>query len=202
MGTVWGILLLIGFAAPLLLVLVGTAVAFRLTRRGQRLPTAPHPPGRPPATGVRRSLKLAGFFLATGAVVPWATGLGVKFYLDSLGRPTLPVSDFLNPGAVPVLIFQTLTLWTFPFVILASAVLVPWRIGLPRETPAREAMLPIWLAWFGGSLVAVPLFGAVFWEFDMMMLFVPLGALLLPVMALGYWAGLWVVGRRGRAAGN
>jgi len=112
-----------------------------------------------------------------------------------VGRPTLPVSDFLNPAAVPVLLFQTLTLWAFPYVILASAVVIPWRVGIGHRTSHRKATVPVWLAYLGGSALAMPLFGAVFWEFDMMMLFVPLGIFLLPVMTLGYLVGWWLVRR-------
>jgi len=193
MGTVWGVLLVLGFGTPLLLVLGGTVLAVRYARRTLPAPPSVHASAAPQSARSRRSWGLAGLFLATGALLPWATGLGVKLYLDSLGRPTLPVSDFLNPAAVPVLLFQTLALWAFPYLILASAVVVPWRVGIGVGTSHRKATFPIWLAYLGGSVVAIPLFGAVFWEFDMMMLFVPLGTFLLPVMTLGYLAGWWLV---------
>ena len=59
-----------------------------------------------------------------------------------------------------------------------------------------ESRLPIWLAYAGGLLAAVPIFAAVFWDFDGMMLFVPLGVSLLPTMVGGYLLGWWVCRRR------
>jgi hypothetical protein len=143
-----------------------------------------------------RRWRLAAIFAATGVFLPWLVGLAVKLYLDSRGRPTLPVSDFLDPQVIPVLLIQTLALWAFPFLVLGSAVVVPWRLGFAEDPAARASTLPIWLAYAGGVLADVVLFIGVFWEFDALMLIVPLGLFLLPPMALGYLLGWWMVRRR------
>jgi hypothetical protein len=136
-------------------------------------------------------------FTATGVAIPWATGLGVKLYLDSMGRPTLPVSDFLDPAALVFLLVATVFLWSFPFILLAAAAVVPWRPGFGIEARHQNAMLPVWLAYAGGTLTAVPVFAAIFWEFDIMMLFVPVGVSLMPGMVGGYLLGCWIARRRG-----
>jgi len=144
----------------------------------------------------RRHRGLAVLFVVTGVVVPWATGLGVKVYLDAQGRPTLPLGGFLDPASVIVEILLTLGAWALPFLLLASAVLVPWRVGFAADSPDRDSLLPIWLAYAAGVIAAVPVFVSVFWEFDSMMMLVPVGLVLLPPMALGYLMGWWLLRRR------
>ena len=80
-----------------------------------------------------------------------------------------------------------------------SALVVPWRVGVPAGATSREGMAPIWGAYVAGAVVTVPVFAAVFWEWDVMMLMVPVGVVLLPAMELGYLVGWWVIRRR-RAA--
>jgi len=147
-------------------------------------------------TGGARHLGLAALFTITGVLIPWATGLGVKLYLDAQGRPTLPLSGFLDPASIAIEIVLTLMAWAFPFVLLASAVVVPWRVGFRADSPLPESLLPIWLAYLAGVLAAIPVFASVFWEFDTLMLLMPIGLVLLPPMALGYFAGWWLLRRR------
>jgi hypothetical protein len=147
-------------------------------------------------TGGVRHWWLAALFTVTGVLIPWVAGLGVKLYLDAQGRPTLPLSGFLDPASIAIEIVLTLTAWAFPFVVLASAVAVPWRVGFPADSPLRESLLPIWLAYLAGVLAAIPVFASVFWEFDTLMLLMPVGLVLLPPMALGYFAGWWLLRRR------
>jgi hypothetical protein len=132
----------------------------------------------------------------TGTLTPWVVGLGVKVYLDSQGRPTLPIADFVNPTALPVLVVVTLSMWSFPFLLLALA--ARYRI-LVRPHAGRsfaQRLCLVWLAYAGGMVAAVPLFVGVFWQFDIMYLIVPIGLYVLPVMALAYGAGLFMI-RRG-----
>lgn len=147
-------------------------------------------------TGGVRHWTLAALFTITGVLVPWATGLGVKLFLDAQDRPTLPLSGFLDPASVAIEIVLTLSAWAFPFVLLASAVVVPWRVGFAAGSPLRDSLLPIWLAYVAGVLTAIPVFTLVFWEFDTLMLLMPVGLVLLPPMALGYFAGWWLLRRR------
>lgn len=155
-----------------------------------------------PSRAPDRRWRTALLFVSTGVFLPWLVALGVKIYLDSQGRPTLPVSDFTDPQALPVLLVLTLTLWAFPFLVLASAVTVPWRVGFSSDPTGRESMLPIWLAYAGGVLGDLLLFIGIFWEFDAIMLIVPLGMYLLPPMIVGYVIGWWAVRRRSRRAGH
>lgn len=143
---------------------------------------------------------LAALFTCTGLLLPWATGLGVKAYLDAQGAPTLPLEGFLDPASVVVELVLTLLAWGFPFVLVASAVVVPWRVGFPADSPLRASLLPIWLAYAAGVLAAIPVFAAVFWEFDTLMLLVPVGIVLLPPMGVGYLTGWWLLRRTGRVS--
>lgn len=209
-----------GFLAPRFIVLVPSGLAalsmlfapaylYRAVRRA----AVQHPPiksrsapaatarGLPAPSNQGKGWAAALLVAATGLFLPWVVGLGVKIYLDSRGRPTLPISDFLDPQALPVLLIQTLTLWAFPFLILASAVLVPWRVGFAKDPRGRESMVPIWLAYAGGVLAEIPLFMGIFWEFDAIMLIVPLGLYIVPPMVIGYLIGWWIVVRRVRRVG-
>jgi hypothetical protein len=199
----------LGFLSPLglLLGIVGLAAvpAYLLRQVGPRGEGGGHagqvPASRPQGQRASRRWGLASFFVATGVLLPWLTALGVKLYLDSLGRPTYPVSDFLDPTVVPILLIMTLGAWAFPWVVLASALVIPWRLGMPSDATPREGMIPLWGAYAAGAFATIPVFAAVFWEWDVMMLMVPVGVALLPPMALGYVGGWWMV-RRGRGRGN
>lgn len=57
-------------------------------------------------------------------------------------------------------------------------------------------MLPLWLAFWAGALVAIPVFVSVFVEFDTLMTMVPVGAVLLLPMGLSYWMGCRILRRR------
>jgi len=158
-------------------------------------PVATHP--LTSANSSRRNWGLAALFSATGVLLPWATGFGVKMYLDAQGRPTLPIEGFVDPASVAIEILLTLSAWAFPFVVLASAVVVPWRVGFSADAPERDSLLPVWISYAAGVVAAVPVFTAVFWVFDSMMLLVPVGLILVLPMALGYYAGWWWL-RRGK----
>lgn len=142
-----------------------------------------------------RSPGLATFFALSGVLIPWGIGLGVKLYLDSLGRPTLPISPFLSPAILPILFVLTLGAWGLPFLVLASMVAVPWRVGRPSTGAYRTSLLPVWMAYGAGALAAVVVFVAVFWNFDTLMILVPLGIPLLMPAALGFFAGWRILGR-------
>ena len=130
-------------------------------------------------------------------LVPWVVGLGVKVYLQSQGRPTLPIADFVNPTALPILLIATLSMWSFPFLLLA--LVARYRI-LGRTHPQRSLTQRLWLVrmtYAGGMIGAVVLFVGVFWQFDTIYVIVPLGLYIIPPMALGYGAGVVMI-RMGR----
>jgi len=158
-------------------------------------PSATRPLTRGRST--QRHWFLATFFTMTGVLLPWGTGLGVKTYLDAQGRPTLPLEGFVDPASLAVEFLLTLGAWASPYLLLASAVVIPWRIGFSADNPSRDSLLPIWLAYSFGVAATIPVFVAVFWEFDSMMLLVPVGLVLLPPMALGYLLGWWLLRRAG-----
>jgi len=140
--------------------------------------------------------RIAWFIAVTGTLTPWLVGLGVKAYLQSVGQPTLPVAQFLDPTTLPVLVVMTLTMWSFPFLLLA--LVARYRI-LVRDHPARSFRQRLWLVWLtyaGGMIGAVLLFIGVFWQFDMIYLIVPVGLYDIPFMCLGYGAGVLAL-RRG-----
>jgi len=192
-GLGFGLALPLGSAAALAWVVVPGHLYWEV--RGGKGSTTERSVSSPIGTGRVRHWGLAALFTITGVLVPWATGLGVKLYLDAQGRPTLPLSGFLDPASVAIEIVLTLSAWAFPFVLLASAVVVPWRVGFPAESPLRDSLLPIWLAYAAGLLAAIPVFASVFWQFDTLMLLMPVGLVLLPPMALGYFAGRWLLCR-------
>mgnify|MGYP001815151468 FL=1 len=132
----------------------------------------------------------------TGTLTPWLVGLGVKLWLQSHGQPTLPIAGFLDPIALPVLVISTLSLWSFPFVLLA--LVARFRI-LGRDHAARsfrQRLRLVWLAYAGGMVGAVVLFVPVFWRFDTIYVIVPIGLYYLPIMGLGYGLGALLI-RRG-----
>jgi len=188
----------IGLALPLgpLALAAWLLVPGYLYRELRRGPTTSKQRERRPLTSggsAKRHRGIATLFVTTGVLLPWATGLGVKVYLDSLGRPTLPLEGFLDPASVAIEVLLTLGAWAFPFVILASAVVVPWRIGFSEDSAARDSLLPIWLAYLFGVVATIPTFVGVFWEFDSLMLLVPVGLVLVPPMAVGYLIGWWML---------
>ena len=199
MGNIWGGLLMLGWILTGIVLVAAGVVVWRWAVRRLRLqgPARGAPAGLvlPVARG-RRSWTAAVIFSVTAVLLPWAVGLGVKIYLDAAGRPTLPINSFLDPLAIPVLILMTLGMWSFPFVALATAAAIPWRVGFPAGSPGRDSLLPLWCAFAAGAIAAVPVFGRVFWEFDSMMLLVPVGVVLVLPMALGYATGWWILRRR------
>lgn len=130
--------------------------------------------------------------VATGVLVPWLSGAGVKMYLDMIGAPTWPWSAFLSP--LQLVFLLPATAWiSLPFFILAYAA---YKL-LPREfaglvTPQSRRLF------FGGGLLlgaagAVKVFVGMFWLFDFAELLMPvwIGYLphLLVGLGLGYLAG-------------
>jgi hypothetical protein len=140
--------------------------------------------------------RIAWTIAVTGTLTPWLVGLGVKAYLQSQGQPTLPVATFLDPVALPVVVVATLTMWSFPFVLLALAARY---LILGRDHPARsfrQRLRLAWLAFAGGMVGAVLLFVPVFWKFDIIYVIIPIGLYYLPIMGLGYGLGALMI-RRG-----
>jgi hypothetical protein len=132
----------------------------------------------------------------TGTFAPWLVGLGVKIYLQSVGEPTLPVASFLEPVVLPFLVIATVTMWSFPFLLLA---LLARFVILPSEKLSASFRGRLWLVWltFAGGMVVTPLvFKSVFWKFETIFLFIPMGLYICPSMVLGFGAGVLLIRKR------
>ena len=127
----------------------------------------------------------------TGLLLPWAVAVGVKLYLQGLGRPTVPWSDisayaiFFGPlGSV---------IAAAPLVILA-VLYRKWTLGklawFSRATPL-QARLVVLCGFAGCAAGMVRTFIYVFWEFDALVLwFIPgIVAMYVPWMAGGLAVG-------------
>lgn len=156
-------------------------------------------PGVASVDGPRaRPWGLAVSITLTGLLLPWAVGVGVKVYLDAHDRPTLPYSDFVSPSVTPVILVISLMTWAFPFLILSAMLLASKRN--PGNDPRARPLLPLWLAFGVGVVVAIPVFVGVFREFDAIYLITPIGVLLLLPMAAAYGMGI-LIARRSASTG-
>jgi len=133
---------------------------------------------------------LLGVIIGIGALLPWATGAGVKLYLQAIGRPTLPWSYFLAPESL--LSELPLTAWlATPYLalaLLARSVLrgdhVPFTGGLGQ----RERRALVLTSLLAGAACTVGTFIVIFWEFDPLYFFTPF-PITGPALGLGIgWA--------------
>lgn len=128
----------------------------------------------------------------TGVLAPWIVAVLVKLWLSSQGSPTLPWSKFLNTS-LPLLVLGTAVQWSFPFILLA--LLVRFR-GDRQGDPLRLTRGTAWVVYAAGMLGTVAVFAGVFWDFDFMYIFVPVGMFVAPVMLTAY--GICRLTQRGR----
>lgn len=210
MGDLWGVVFLVGlFVVPVGTVGVAVYLVLRLSRaRFGRVPTSGLPgvvlaaPGDErrseplPPVERRAATRTALLIAISGICLPWVVGLTVKLWLDATGRPTYPVSSFLEPTAVVVLLTATVVQWCWPFLLLAAWV---GSRHFPRFAPGRafrDRLLLARITFVVGLAGAAILFVPVFRRWDVMYIFVPLAFfLLLPILA-GYGAGLLVLRAR------
>lgn len=129
--------------------------------------------------------------VCTGLLLPLAVGVGVKLYLQALGRPTWPWSD-IRAYAIYFGPFASV-IAAAPLIVLA-AVYRRWTVGdrgwPSRATPLQRRLLV--LSTFAGCVAGmVRVFIDVFWEFDPIILYLVPGLVLmyLPWMAGGLVAG-------------
>jgi len=131
-----------------------------------------------------------------GLVLPWATGAGVKLYLQAQGRPTLPWEYFFSPDPGNVLFSILLTIfWAIPHIWLG---LITTDILQGRSTSLHwatrlEKFFILGFAFVCGTVGLVVVFVSVFWEFDPLVLFVPLPGFYGLVMAFGAVIGCVIV---------
>jgi len=201
----------LGFLELAALVWVPLYLLRRLKRNGARLaPNSNAANAEEPSTGDRypavpclspketkssvevnrtTALRAAWFFSVSGVLLPWVVGLGVKFYLQSQGKPTLPIKGFIDPASIVVLLLLTMVMWSSPFLILAALVAVRFSFGRSPRYSFRYRLPVAWWTYGAGVVVAVVVFVPIFWQFDSMMLLFPVGILIIPPMAAVFWAG-------------
>lgn len=126
---------------------------------------------------------------STGLLLPWGIAVGVKLYLQALGRPTWPWSD----NSVYAIYFGQ-----FASVIAAAPLIIlailyrQWTVGnlgSARATPLQRRLVVLFA--FAGCVAGmVRVFIDMFWEFDPLVLwFIPRVAMYLPWMAGGLVVG-------------
>jgi hypothetical protein len=147
---------------------------------------APEPLG--PAE--RRAATASAVAMAvSGLCLPWVVGLSVKLYLDFIGEPTLPVSSFLEPVVVVVLLGATIGHWCCPFLVLAAWVRARGFVKFAPDRTFRERLLLAWFAHMAGLVAGVAIFVPVFREWDIMYIFVPIAVFIVVPMVAAYAVG-------------
>ncbi|NTW53628.1 MAG: hypothetical protein HGB15_02435 [Chlorobaculum sp.] len=140
-----------------------------------------------------RYLYLFRGMIATGLVLPWLVGVGVKLYLSAHGKPTIPWSYFINIGSILLLI--PFAIWfSLSYIMLAyvgRTVLAKPFFGLETITGRLIFVLG---GFAGGVIGTVMTFIEVFWVFDFLYFLAPLWAFNIPHMLAGALAG-YVLGK-------
>jgi hypothetical protein len=151
---------------------------------------------------------ILGLVASVGALLPWATGAGVKLYLQAHGKPTLPWSAFVAP--TDLLLEIPLTLWfASPYLVLAfvaRAVFRDKRVPFLTTTSSGERRALVLLSLGLGSVCTIVTFKGIFWAFDPLYFVTPIPIALPTVgIVVGWAVGLVVlmvtahVRRRGHA---
>jgi hypothetical protein len=125
--------------------------------------------------------------VATGMVLPWAVGIGVKLYLDAQGLPTWPWRYFLDPARF-VLEFTLTLVFASPFIALAFFARYLLSVQL-WGTRYWERLPVILCGLLGGAVGTVRTFLLVFVQFEPMNLFAPLPLLYVDDMLRGLVVG-------------
>ncbi len=144
--------------------------------------------------GKMRALPWVFWLIAVpGWVLPWAIGVGVKLYAQAQGRPTIPWSHFVDPGAllfeIPLSIF-----WATPHIALGlvATPILQGRIACLHWASHLERVCILGAAFVCGTVGLVAVFIDGFWNFDGSLLFASL-----PVsffMAVGFVLGCAIAG--------
>jgi hypothetical protein len=197
LGDLWGLLLMLGFAAPLaVLVLAVILVFWRLevrSRRQGRPPIDSEPQGYP---GVVRLI--AWSCGVTTLLLPWGSGIAVKLWLQSRDLPTLPWSSFLAPEAILIYIPVTFILWAFPFPLLGLYVRYRYLNRVSGSKTFKERVFVVGLSYLCGVAAGAFIFWSMFREFDILYIFVPVGVYIALPMVAGWFIARWIVCWRSR----
>jgi len=133
---------------------------------------------------------IVGLVVSVGALLPWATGAGVKLYLQAHGKPTLPWSSFVAP--TDLLLEIPLTLWfASPYLVLAVVARAVFRgnsVPFLKTTSSGERRALVLLSLGLGSVCTVATFKSIFWEFDPLYFVTPIPVALPAVGIVVGWA--------------
>jgi len=133
---------------------------------------------------------IVGLVVSVGALLPWATGAGVKLYLQAHGKPTLPWSSFVAP--TDLLLEIPLTLWfASPYLVLALVARALFRgksVPFLKTTSSGGRRAVVLLSLGLGSVGTVATFKSIFWEFDPLYLVTPIPVALPAVGIVVGWA--------------
>jgi hypothetical protein len=201
MGDLWGLLLMLGFAAPLIILVL--AVAFLIwrvdvrSRRREGPAAAPEP--RPYPAVVRL---VTWSCAATTFLLPWGVAIAVKLWLQSRGLPTHSWSSFLSLGAIAVLIPVTVFLWAFPFPLLGLFARYRYlaRVAEPRKF--KERVFVVGVSYLSGVTAGAFIFWSMFREFDILYVFVPVGLYIAVPMLVGWFIARSVLRLRERLSSH
>jgi hypothetical protein len=210
-GELWGLLFL--FAPAVIPAAAIALVVYLVLTSSRRRPTvAEKPATSPDATDHRRegagaspspaehrkASRSALAFGVSGLCVPWVVGLAVKFYLDAQGQPTHPISSFVEPTALVILLAATVIQWCWPFLLLALWVRSRHFTAFAPGRSFGERLALAWITYLAGMGAAVVVFIPVFRVWDVMYLFVPIAFFILGPMLVGYVGGLLALRVRDR----
>lgn len=204
MGDLLGHMLLVGqILFPLAgigaIVFIVFRVASLIAGHGPEQPDAADP-ASPEIAFRRRAANRTGSVIAfAGLGLPWVTGLAVKYRLAAAGEPTYPISGFLQPTAVVVLLIASAALWCSPLLLLAAWIRSRFFTRIIPSLGFAERLLVARTTAAGGLISEIFIFARVFEDWDAMYIFVPIGAFLLPGMGLGCGIGMFLVRRRSRS---
>lgn len=150
----------------------------------------------------RRDRAFLWVVVATGFVLPWTTGAGVKLLLQARGEPTWPWSAFLGPVRLSLEVLLS-AIFALPFIALALLGRAVLRGGFRplRNAGPRERRVFVLAGYLGGAAGVIHVFWHVFVQFDpTIFLFAPLiAALYVPHMAGGLAVGYFICRRSWRS---
>ena len=140
----------------------------------------------------RLNRRLFWLFILLGYALPWATGAGVKLYLDARGEPTFDWSYFLDP--LSLLVYTALGSWfAVPFIGYAFL----WRFVLAKRSIFRttygERLFVAICGFVTGSAATIGLFLVVFVEFPPVSFIYPGLLIHLPALLFGLVLGFILV---------
>ena len=154
----------------------------------RKLPEAEPVAAQAVSSGKRYYLYMLIAVILFGMVIPVSTGIAVKLFLESLGEPTIPWSYFVNLFSL-VLLVPLSVWWSIPYLVLVYAArnIRTQPIWGLKTYAARLVFVSSGFA--GGALGSIWMFVNVFFEFDPLIILVPIWLYYVPHVVGGLLAG-------------